>query len=378
MGKISEQYFGKPLEEVEAPDIQVLIDEQTIEDYSLDYTEIPKRISYDELAKNISAFLNTNGGLVIFGVREQKKKYPKEITWGKISKETLVRSLRGKIEPWHDNLEFRPVYNPENDDELVFIIEVPKSLEPPHMGSGKYYIRNVYESRPMGHYEIENKFKQSYLYKDKIIENVIGPIFNEVEIIYHNIEYDYKSDTSIMDKINYSYRYLLYQTHDIEFITYVDDFYSVIKEYNSLVGRYYGIINRIIKKVVQKIMKDMYRGLIERQTEVLQYKRGVLYSNLSVGTESANIAKALLYKIHPREELKRQPHVKEIYNNVEISIIPGQPEYKQKLDNNKFIEIYGECETIVSETEEITSIWSLKKKITLLCEELMDLCLVKM
>ncbi len=85
MGKISEQYFGKPLGDIETPDIQVLIDEKTIEDSSLDYTEIPKSVSYDELAKNISAFLNTNGGLVIFGVREQKKKYPKEITWGNAS-----------------------------------------------------------------------------------------------------------------------------------------------------------------------------------------------------------------------------------------------------------------------------------------------------
>lgn len=378
MGKITEQYFGKPLEEVEAPDIQVLIDEQTIEGSSLDYTEIPKRVSYDEVAKNISAFLNTNGGLVIFGVREQKKKYPKEITWGRISKETFVRSLRGKIEPWHDELEFKPIYNPENGDELIFIIEVPKSVEPPHMGSGKYYIRNVYESRPMGHYEVENKFKQSYIYKDKIIENVIGPIFNEVEIIYANIEYDYKSDTSIMDKINYFYRYLLYQTHDTYFITCVDDFYRVIKEYNSLVNRYYGIVNRIINKVVQKTMKDIDKELIERQTEVLQYKRGVLFSNLSVGMEFANITKALLYNIHPREEIKRQSHVKEIYNNVEISIMPGQPKYTQKLDNNKFIEIYGECETIVSETEEITTIWSLKEKISRMCEELMDLCLKKL
>ena len=114
MGKLTEQYFGKPLDEVQANDVQNLIQEQKIEDYSLDYTEIPKHISYEELAKGISAFMNTNGGLVIFGVKEQKSMYPKEITWGHISKETLVRSLRGKVEPWHDGLQFQPIRNPEN------------------------------------------------------------------------------------------------------------------------------------------------------------------------------------------------------------------------------------------------------------------------
>ena len=122
MGKLSKQYFGKPIEEIQVNDVEKLISEEKTEDYSLEYTEIPKSINYDELAKEISAFLNTNGGLVIFGLRERKNMFPDSITWGNISKETLVRALRGKIEPWHDELIFKEIKNPfEYEGQLTYI-----------------------------------------------------------------------------------------------------------------------------------------------------------------------------------------------------------------------------------------------------------------
>ena len=73
MSNLSQIYFSKPIEEVALEDIQKMIERKEIENYTLDYTEIPKKISYDKLAKEISAFLNTRGGLVIFGVSEKKE-----------------------------------------------------------------------------------------------------------------------------------------------------------------------------------------------------------------------------------------------------------------------------------------------------------------
>jgi len=177
MSSVSQMYFSKIIEEITLEDIQKLIDDRITEDYTLDYKEIPKSPKFDRCAKVISSFLNTKGGLLVIGVSEYKKKYPKEITWGAFTKETLVRNLYRKVDPWIDEIEIQVIENPEDENERIFVIDVPKSINPPHMANGTYYYRNVFESIPMTHSQVRGVFTESHLEKEKIIDRVIKPIY---------------------------------------------------------------------------------------------------------------------------------------------------------------------------------------------------------
>ena len=75
----------------------MLIQNKTEEFRNLDYESIPENnISYNGLARHISGFLNSSGGVIIFGVREKregKHTVPREITWTSIiNKETVERN----------------------------------------------------------------------------------------------------------------------------------------------------------------------------------------------------------------------------------------------------------------------------------------------
>lgn len=66
--------FSKPLKDVNEQDIQRLINDQIEENIHLDYKrEIalsPK--GKKELAKDVSAFANSKGGVIIYGIEEEK------------------------------------------------------------------------------------------------------------------------------------------------------------------------------------------------------------------------------------------------------------------------------------------------------------------
>ena len=185
MSSVSQIYFNKPINEVTLEDVEKLIEDRVMEDYTLDYKEIPKREKYDSYAKVISSFLNTKGGILVIGVSESKG-YPKEITWGKFTKETLIRNLYRKVDPWTEEIIIQVIDNPEDDSERIFIVEVPKGRSPPYMGNGVYPYRNVYESIPMTHSQVRTIFMESYLAKEDIIEKVIQPIYVHITEILEN------------------------------------------------------------------------------------------------------------------------------------------------------------------------------------------------
>ena len=67
--------FDKELSAINAADIQALITNQVPEDRRLDYKEqysIQTDQEKKEFLADVSAFANTNGGHIIFGIQEQR------------------------------------------------------------------------------------------------------------------------------------------------------------------------------------------------------------------------------------------------------------------------------------------------------------------
>lgn len=139
--------------------IKELVSSKVEENLHLDYKRLQSLTDTKEISKDIFAFANSDGGVVIYGVIE-KNNTPEQIDdsleqFNK-SKEWLENVVTSNINPIIDGVIITPINNPDSGNQL-FVIEVPKSARAPHMANDRrYYKRFNFKSQPMEHYEIED------------------------------------------------------------------------------------------------------------------------------------------------------------------------------------------------------------------------------
>lgn len=141
-------------------DLQDLIRNEVQESLHLDYK---RSLAIDnsqraEIAKDISAFANSDGGLIIYGM-EEKEHLPVKIDQGvdhtRYSREWLEQVINSGIAPRIDGVQITQI--PLSDERSVYAVQVPKSYRGPHQASDKrYYKRFNFQLVPMEHYEIED------------------------------------------------------------------------------------------------------------------------------------------------------------------------------------------------------------------------------
>jgi len=130
-------------------DIQSLIQHGIDEGITLEYKqELDK--DNKEIAKDISALANTNGGTLIYGIKSQDRT-PADINWldGSGIEERIQNIVATTIQPKLEGMQVIRLPNPDNDSEAVYIVNIPKSLNAPHMVYNRYYIRRGSVSSPM-------------------------------------------------------------------------------------------------------------------------------------------------------------------------------------------------------------------------------------
>lgn len=141
------------IEDIIIDDIRELIACRVPEGPSIDY----KQTTYGhsdgdkkELAKDISAFANANGGHIIIGIRESSDEagIPSEITPLNINQEEEINRIyqiaRNCIEPTLSGLRVIPI---ETDNSgCVLIIRIPKSWNTPHrvnlQNENRFWVRH--------------------------------------------------------------------------------------------------------------------------------------------------------------------------------------------------------------------------------------------
>lgn len=114
----------------------------------------------NEIAKDVSAFANSDGGTIIYGIKENSinKHLPDEtdpIDRNNISKEWIEQIIQGRITPRIQNLSIIPITIKE-PNEVVYVIEIPKSDTVHQANDRKYYKRFNFNSEPMYDYEIKD------------------------------------------------------------------------------------------------------------------------------------------------------------------------------------------------------------------------------
>lgn len=163
--------------------IKKLVDQGWFETDVFDMKEdIPHRnddAGKQRLEKTVCAFANTNGGFLLFGIKDDKSLPTEKRIIGIESKRDLPREFGDKtknIEPMiYYNFRNPPIKIPFNNN-LIHILEIPKSPKRPHMTSNReFFYRTNRGNIEMSYQQI----KESFIEEEKRIEK-LKLLFNEL------------------------------------------------------------------------------------------------------------------------------------------------------------------------------------------------------
>ena len=193
-------------------DLKKIIEMKVPESLHLDYKANPafSPEKKDEICKDVSAFANSDGGMLIYGIREEKVNkigYPASIDDGvdtsKFGKEWIDQILTSNIRPVLSGVEIAEIKISEN--RSVMVIHVPKSFRGPHQAPDKkYYKRRNVVSEPMEHYEIED-VRNRRQFVPNIIKFDVQIEDPWVQIIVENIGSDPACDVKFIFSENFSW-----------------------------------------------------------------------------------------------------------------------------------------------------------------------------
>jgi hypothetical protein len=169
----------RPLSEQEYADVEAFLLQQVGENLTLDYKRelLPDRTKDRfELCKDVSALANSQGGMIIYGVDEEKPdRTPKLPPFG-----THRMACRQPIEEWVSQVlrtgvqpplyfEVEPFDHEGGSDKCVLVVRTNASPSAPHMvvldGDnryyGRFYRRSNYESRIAEEYEVREMLERA-------------------------------------------------------------------------------------------------------------------------------------------------------------------------------------------------------------------------
>ena len=154
----------KPPWEWDESDVRALVANQVPEGLTLDYkacdalgrTESKKK----EISKDVSAFANSAGGTIVYGVSEDKH-LPTALDVGylpaDLSKEWLEQVINASIQRRIDGVRINSVRLTGSPGRVLHAVSIPQSVRAPHMASDhRFYKRFNFECVPMEEYEVRD------------------------------------------------------------------------------------------------------------------------------------------------------------------------------------------------------------------------------
>jgi hypothetical protein len=160
-------------------DVQTLISSGSEESINLEFKSAESLDQNDkkkaEIAKDVSAFANSAGGFIIYGIREENHKASSisPIDGTTFTKEWLEQVIQTRIQRKIDGLSITPIRINNDIKTSLYLVKIPESSLAPHMTSDKkFYKRYNFESVQMEEYEIRNLYNR----KEKtnlIIDNIV-------------------------------------------------------------------------------------------------------------------------------------------------------------------------------------------------------------
>ena len=146
-------------------DLQRLVDDKVQESLTLDYKRLASLNDRKEISKDVSAFANSAGGRIIYGIQE-KDQLPTQLDDDQsakaVTRETLENVITSTINPRVAGLVIKPI--PLASGSTAFVIDIPQAtVFAPHQAhDNRYYRRRNFKSDPMEDYEVRDALRRSH------------------------------------------------------------------------------------------------------------------------------------------------------------------------------------------------------------------------
>lgn len=169
------------LKEYTISDVEQLIQDEVEENIHLDYKRDGALSKDDkkraEITKDVSAFANSDGGIIVCGLAESDHK-PQSITYidGMVYTKEWLENIINSIQPRIDGVKIYPVRKDNDLKQSLYIVKIPRSSQAPHMAKDKrYYKRFNFLSEPMEDYEVKDVMYRHHSPKLTLINGSLQP-----------------------------------------------------------------------------------------------------------------------------------------------------------------------------------------------------------
>ena len=155
-----------------------------------------------EISKDVSAFANSDGGIIIYGIREydssEKKHLPEKldpIDRKTFSKEWLENIITGNISPIIEDITIHSVTIDEERNECAYVVEIGKSNTAHQAKDNRYYKRREFKSTPMEDWEVKDVINRSakpvieivlIAKSNSFVERVLTKTNNQIKLMIRN------------------------------------------------------------------------------------------------------------------------------------------------------------------------------------------------
>jgi hypothetical protein len=163
-------HFGKTLNDLTISDIKSYFTEERTESDQIEFKSIHPTGNLNEkfagIQRSVCAFLNSSGGLLIWGSPEgqkvdgkKEKAFKGELSFFNVvlEKDFVISKISDSIIPLPNNLRINIL---SDNKRSIVVLEIDASEYSPHQNANTYYMRIDGQTKPAPHHYIEALFKK--------------------------------------------------------------------------------------------------------------------------------------------------------------------------------------------------------------------------
>lgn len=157
-----------------------------------------------EIAKDVSAFANSDGGIILYGIEEQEHKAHalSYIDGNTYTKEWLEQVIQDNIQRRIEGLKIFPIRDNEDITKSIYIVKIPRSSNTPHMSADKcYYKRNNFRSVKMEEYEVRDLFYRESTPNLKIAGYILYDKEGDEDVVKYHFEAQKWNDSNVISTV---------------------------------------------------------------------------------------------------------------------------------------------------------------------------------